>query len=214
MEANPLHEHIDKILQSYGIPVENPDYEDIFKGKNPSKEQIEELKKILAASIVTANDKGQARSIPNSDERGFDYNKPEDVANAANETVDYWEIIWDIARGFLSDHEEIVNRLIDNIQVQIISNLEWLVENGIEITIEILDAMAYYIDFYFPGAGDGLRHVINLIRMHEKTIVDFLVKTLPGAINTLAEKIKAKLAGPISHPTSSPKQHQKMDMEM
>lgn len=214
MENNLLHEHIDKILRSYGIPVDNPNYKDLFNGKDPSEEQIEELKKVLAASIVTANDKGQAQSIPQSNGRNFDYNKPEDVANAANETVDYWEIIWDIARGFLSDYEEIINRLIDNIRVQIVSNLEWLVENGVEITIEVLEFVAGYLDLHFPGAGVALRHFIDLIRINQKTIVDFLVETLPSAIDMLADKLKETVRKLLNNPLNSPTQKPTIDIEI
>lgn len=198
--ANLLNKKVDEILQSYGIDVEGIDVQKIFGDEEPTFQQIYEFKKVLAASIVTANDKGM--DVPNPHQR--DYNKPEDVASTANETIGCWSILWQYAKGYLQDHEDVLDAIIDNICVQIISNLEWIVGNGIELTIEALETTTYMLDIYFPGAGEYLRTAIDLIRTKRQTIVEFIVEKLPQYIDNVRELIKETIHETLETPYTGP----------
>lgn len=186
---NEIREKIENIIRSYGIPTE--EVEELFNGAhNLSNEQINELKKVLATTIITANDKG--KEVPKPEGKDIDYNNPQDVANTASETIEYIQILFEIFSGNLQRLEEIVNRVLNYATASLVANVDWLAEHGVELSIAGIKGLAFGADYVIPGFGEYIYYAADYIDCHKETTIHYIQKILPFALNKLNKLLQSK----------------------
>lgn len=194
-----LRDKIENIIKSYGIPTQN--IEDVVtRSSVTSEEQINDLKKVLATSIITANDKGQ--DVPKPEGKEINYNNAQDVANTASETIEYIQILIEIFNGDLQRIEEIVNRILNYASASLIANIDWLAEHGVELTIASIKTLSFGVDYVIPGFGEYIYYVAEYAECHKDTIIHYFKKVLPFAINKLNNYLQDKTHQYTSHKAS------------
>lgn len=182
---------------------------------NLTADQINDLKKIIAASMVTANDKGV--KVPDTSRGTIDFDNPISVANSASDTIEYIRLACEAVGGNMESLQQIIDSILDYVTVKLVSNARFLAEKGIPFALESLRTISYTIDGVIP-IGEFLRSIIDFAEMHDVIIKEYLIYVFGIAVPKFTNKIKdfvaRKLAAnKVSEPQQSPKPHANVEVE-
>lgn len=162
---------------------------------NLTPEQINDLKKIIAASMVTANDKGA--KVPDTSGKPVDFGDPISVANSASDTIEYIRLAFEAVRGNMESLQQILVSILDYVTVKLVANARFIAEKGLPVALDSLRAISYTIDGVIP-IGDFLRSIIDFAEMHDLVIKEYLIYVFGIAVPKFTYKIKEFIARKLS----------------
>lgn len=169
---------------------------------NLTPDQINDLKKIIAASMVTAKDKGI--KVPDTSGTPIDFDNPISVANSASDTIEYIRLAFEAVEGNMESLQQIINSLLDYVTVKLVANARFLAEKGLPFVLDSLRVISYTIDGIIP-IGEFLRSIIDFAEMHDLVIKEYLIYVfgiaVPKFTNTIKEFVARKLSTNKTHTT-------------